>query len=155
MRIQELLLELADKPAPYQADYCEDDACEINAPSIGLSLYLTRGSSDQLYETVIIEFSVNGKYNLTGEGGQRKAIQVLSTVENILAKYLRSFLKPLDTHVTFSAEKAEPSRVSLYRKAVPRITRILKTIDYNWEFVPTTSSGSLEYFTWSREKNKR
>ena len=149
MHIFEIINELADRPETFALVSQDDDVWEISADSLGLYLYLTRGlgpksKNDQVY----IEFAVNGRYDLT-KGGN--AIKVLSTVIAMIKSYLPKFVNKQDNYISFGADKAEPSRVSLYKRAVPIISRILSTMDYNWKYQNAgTSSGSLETYSWTR-----
>jgi hypothetical protein len=151
MRSYEIISELADKPEKFSAVTSDDDVWEIVAPSLNLYLYLSRGigpsgENNQVY----IEFAVNGRYDLT-KGGN--AIKVLSTVIAMIRTYLPKFVKRQDQYISFGANKSEPSRVSLYTRAVPIISGLLRTMDYSWEFSPSDqdTSSSLAAFNWSRE----
>lgn len=146
MRVGEFLVELADSPAEFSTG-CDDDVCELLAPDIGLSLYLTRGLSKNLEnEIVYVEFAVRGEYGLTGGGN---AVKILSTVMAMLRQELPRFIVKTDRYVSFGAEKSEPSRVKLYRRAVPLISSILGS---GWKFEPESSGGSLETYTWVRAR---
>jgi hypothetical protein len=149
MHIFELLNELADSPERFELVSQDDDVWEVSADSLGLYLYFTRGlGPDSKHDQVYIEFAVNGRYDLT-KGGN--AIKVLSTVIAMIKSYLPKFVKKQDNYISFGADKAEPSRVSLYKRAVPILSRILSTMDYNWKYQNAgPSSGSLETYTWTR-----
>ena len=149
MRAHEFLTELADKPAEFTTTI-DDDYYEMSAPDVGLTLYLTRGLSHTLEnDEVHIEFAVNGQYKLTGGGN---AIKVFSTVLAMLKSSLNKFIEPGDHFVSFGAEKSEPSRVKLYAKrAVPKVTEILQSVDPKWKFMPYNSFGSLEIYAWERK----
>lgn len=131
MKFHEFMLELADKPAEFTTTI-NDDYCEVSAPTIGLELYLIRGLSHTMNnDRVSIEFSVNGRRDLTGAGNQ---IKILSTVSAMLNYSLKKFINRHDRFIMFSADRSEPSRVRFYAtRAVPEISRILKTINYNWQ----------------------
>lgn len=154
MRSFEIVTELTDKPEKFSLDMSDDDVWEIVAPSLNLYLYLTRGlGPGGENNQVFIEFAVNGRYDLT-KGGN--AIKVLSTVIAMIRTYLPKFVKSWDQYISFGADKSEPSRVSLYKRAIPIISGILRTMDYSWKYQTDNgpadqwTSSSLKTFTWSR-----
>lgn len=150
MRVHEFIFELADKPAQFKITHRDDDVCEVSSPELGLTLYITRGISNELKNNMLyIEFAVNNQYHITGKGN---SIKILSTVIAMISSALPKFMRRTDDFVIFSAEKSEPSRVSLYNRAVPKITNILQTLDYAWKFKPVNDPNSgFQRYTWERE----
>ena len=154
MLVNEILTELKDNPEPFSVVSMDNDCAEIAADSIGLTLYLTRslgpGGNDDM---ITLEFSVNGRYNMTGKGN---AFKVLSTVMAMIRQQLPRFVKPTDNYVAFTSDAAESSRTSLYRRAVPQITGLLHTLDYAWHIDTDADkygySASSVPFVWTREK---
>jgi hypothetical protein len=150
MRVREFIVELADRPAQFEWACRTPDVCVAESPELNLTLYINRGISREKKDNAIfIDFTVNDEHKLTGKGN---AIQILSTVLAMMSAILPKFIKRTDDFVTFAAEKSEHSRVSLYSRAVPKITSILKTIDYAWKYYPTYEPNSgLQKYTWERE----
>ena len=154
MLVNEILTELKDNPEPFSVVSMDNDYAEIAADSIGLTLYLARslgpgGENDM----ITLEFSVNGKYNITGKGN---AFKILSTVMAMIRQQLPRFMKRTDKYVAFTSEAYEPSRTSLYRRATPQITGLLHTLDYAWHIDTDTDkygySANTVPFIWTREK---
>lgn len=138
MKLHELLLELGNQWYPFELVAHEPEYMEI--VSQGLTVYLTG------MPNTIIEFAVNGEYNLTGRGN---AYRILATVVKILETYLPKMITEETRTVFFGADKSEPSRVKLYQRAVPVIGRILGN---DWEYQKDTNSGnSIQTFTWTRK----
>lgn len=150
MRVHEFIFELADKPAQFTITHREDDVCEVSSPELGLKLYITRGVSNELKNNALyIEFAVNDRYTITGKGN---SIKILSTVLAMISSALPKFMQRTDDFVIFGAEKSEPSRVSLYNRAVPKITNILQTLDYAWKFKPVRDPDrGIQIYIWERE----
>ena len=154
MLVNEILTELKDNPEPFSVVSMDNDYAEIAADSIGLTLYLVRslgpGGEDDM---IILEFSVNGKYNITGKGN---AFKILSTVMAMIRQQLPRFMKRTDKYVAFTSEAYEPSRTSLYRRATPQITGLLHTLDYAWHIDTDIDkygySANTVPFIWTREK---
>jgi len=123
MKLQELLTETGDNTVPFHIAKSGPDECRIDAPDIGLMTFLTRIGGQ-----VFIDFSVGGRQDKTGSGN---AFQIFATVGAILDKCLDRFINDQDIMVTFGADKLEPSRVKLYNRLAPRVTKILGP---SWRF---------------------
>ena len=121
MRAKEFLTELGSAPLPYTSQRSLS-TMKFRNPELDLNVYFF------FYGPRLdIEFSVGGMRSMTGGGN---AIQILSTVKNILQKELPSNLRGI-TRIEFFAEKDEPSRIKLYDRAVPILANILGP---NWGF---------------------
>lgn len=146
MKLNEVFLtELGNAPYPYYANI-GDDYTEVLTDN-GLAVYFSTYPSrrNRFRNTIIIEFTVNGQAKITGGGD---AVRILSTVKSILSKYLPKGITPKVDTVTFGADKSEPSRVKLYRRAAPIISQILGN---EWVFNEgPESDASLHEFTWTR-----
>lgn len=136
------LNELGNVYYPFKVVNKSDDLLIIESSKGELILYMTKPSDD----TILIEFSVGGRYDITGEGN---ALIIFSTVKKMLETELPNFIDSNVKFITFSAEKIEPSRVKLYDKTVPVISKILGN---SWKYEPKQDQdSSLKYYTWKRE----
>lgn len=146
MKLNELLLELGN--APYTDIEVRDkdyDYMEIAAKNGKIIVYLSKIEDGRLF----IEFYVDSKRNLTGTGD---SFRTFSTVYEILKHHLRKFMGPDTTMVSFGADKAEPSRVKLYDRMVPYMSKLL---GQNWEFKSTPySANSIKDYSWIRKAIK-
>lgn len=141
MRAKDFITELADAPAPLTVTGKEKDFISIENRELNLVINFLRHYGTN----VSIQFAVDDDFELTGAGNQYK---ILSTVHYALKKYLNWFLKPYDTEVSFSADRLEPSRVSLYNRIAPRyITPILGP---DWKFSKQTYRDEIQY-VWERD----
>lgn len=148
MRLLELLVETGNNPAPFHLVNPDDEVWEIRSPDIHLNLYILRTQNGRKFDQVVIEFTVGGNYNKTGTGN---AVKIFSTVHAMLKKYLPAYIERSDNVVTFGAEKSEPSRVKLYNRVAPEISKILGP---NWEYGAVDDKGSLKRYVWTRKKTK-
>lgn len=138
MILAELLTETGNNPAPFAYIPTGDsDYAEIAARDIGLSVHFTRVFDTTETYRVYIEFSVNGRMDVTGGGN---AVKILSTVNAILIEYLHKFLRPKDSSVSFLADRIERSRIKLYDRLVPTVSRILGS---NWVYSEDLDGGLL------------
>lgn len=137
MKTTDLLFELGNTYSDYQLVASEPDYAEIRADDLGLTVYLNeiRGVTD-------IEFSVNGKYRITGTGD---AYRILATVKRVLEEFLPDFSKK-STSVSFVANEGEPSRVKLYKRAAPLISSILGP---DWVYGQGEADNN-RIFTWRK-----
>lgn len=149
MKLSELLLELGNDWYPFEVTGETDEYLEVSTGN-GLVVYFSQGLGDSgKVDLLFIEFAVNGDYHITGKGN---AITVLSTVKKIIETYLPKMVTRSIRFVQFAADKSEPSRIKLYQRAVPIITRIL---GYGWEPVDMQNSeSSLHTFVWGRKSLK-
>lgn len=147
MRAAELLLELGDAPVEYKVTEKTPDICVVEAPDIGLKLFMSRVIEKGM-DDVQIEFSVHGRYDLAKSGN---AIKVFTTVKSIFETTLIDFIAPTDELVEFAADRVEPSRVSLYRRMVPEISKILGP---TWEFVDEDMGHSIRIYRWKRVRDR-
>jgi hypothetical protein len=136
--------ELANNPNPYEVEYEDEDDKVINSSDLALSVYLTRGSLGK-DDKVNIEFSVMGRYDITGAGKQFK---IFSTVNAILKEHLPLFLKSSDRYVDFTADKTEPTRVKFYKSCAPYVSKILGN---NWEYMEEDlPEHNLVRYLWTK-----
>ena len=141
MKIQQLITELGTFSYPFRVEHQDRENMIITSDSAALKLYFSR-----YRDQVEIEFSVGKRFLMTGQGN---AFRILSTVLNMLEAHLGDFIQEQDSIVLFGSEKSEPSRVSLYTRAVPMISRILGR---DWQYIDTDDSRSgLKTFKWVRE----
>lgn len=101
---------------------------------------------------VLIEFTVDGKWGLEGSGD---AFRVFATVLDILQKELPAVLRQRrTTEIYFSAASADPSRVSLYTRGVPKITEIINSsTNDQWKFEKTDYNHITEY-AWIKNESE-
>jgi hypothetical protein len=96
-----------------------------------------------------IEFALDGEYALTGTGDQ---FRILATVMKIVRNHLPQLAAPEDVRfVRFTADSDEPSRVSLYQRAAPKIGQILQAMPVRWRF--SERPGRSVSFLWTKEDN--
>lgn len=142
MKASELLTELGDKPAAYQVTFSNNNAVVIESPDLGLRVEFEIG---KFYDLWII-FSVN---NYTGIQPSRHAVAILSTVQDIISKNLKSIVNDLRQTspiwtVNFDAD--EPSRRKLYDRVVPLISRLLGE---EWKFSGKNTLYGSKKYTWT------
>jgi KTSC domain len=149
MRVTELLLELGNAPADYHVTDNNPEYRTVVCEELGLEFTISRQFEKAYVYSVFIEFSVHGKYNLTGSGNE---IKILSTVRDMFETSLHYFLKPTDQIIEFASEKGEESRVSLYTRFVPIISKILGP---GWKYSGDqyNPDGGLRIFKWERVRN--
>jgi len=137
-------METGNNVAPFDLVDGNNEVWEILSPSIGLSVYLVRTGTKM--NEVIIEFTVHGAYQKTGTGN---AFQIFSTVEAILQKYLKGYIQSSDRTIAFGAEKAEPSRMKLYNRMVPKMNSLLGP---GWVYGSPNVDGSQKKYIWTRKQ---
>jgi KTSC domain len=145
MRAAEILLELGNSPVEYEVTERTPDIYVVESPEIGLKLFFSRVIEKGM-DDVQIEFSVHGRYDLAKSGN---AIKVFTTVKNIFETELLNFIQHTDELIEFAAERKEPSRVSLYLRMVPMISKILGP---QWEFIDEDMGHSIRIYRWKRVK---
>lgn len=96
-------------------------------------------------KTIIIEFSIEGAYDITGLANGEQ-FKILSTVWNIISNELPKFIDNTINTIKFTAEHDELSRVSLYRKIVPKINTLLGS---EWKDSEDEDEESV-IFLWKR-----
>ena len=142
MRLAELLLELGNSSYSYDISYSDSRHMQIDAADGRLVVNLMVDNNNEL----TIDFAVNGKYSVTGTGD---AIRIFSTVKHILETELCEMITPKIHTVGFAADKSEPSRVRLYNRIIPVITKIL---GHQWINVDDNNDdNSLYFYTWKRK----
>lgn len=148
MKLLELyrLDELGSSPARFHTEHTDNELMHIRSDELNLDVYYTRGLNDKTHkmDVVFIEFAVHGSHAQTGTGNE---IKIFSTVKAIIFSTLQKFVVPNDTVVSFGADNSEPSRVSLYHRFVPIISKLLGP---EWSYV-FDNSGSLSTYTWHRK----
>jgi hypothetical protein len=152
MKLLEFLTETGNQPAPFELEDEGYGVWGIRSGELGLWVYLTRVPDEnrKANNMVVIEFSVHGRLVKTGEGN---AVKILSTVNAILEKYLHSFLNINDQRVSFGADRKEPSRIKLYNRCIPEISRILGK---GWQYTGEDESGtSVKRYDWVRRSPLR
>ena len=141
MKIEDILLELGNTWYNYHVTSKNEDYVEVRAEEAGLTVYLAEN-----FGYVSIEFSINGRLDLTGGGD---AFKILSTVKRILTEHLPDFAHH-SNEVAFFASNNEPSRIKLYQRIVPVISGILGN---GWTH-QQSQVGNHEEFTWKRQSIK-
>ena len=98
-------------------------------------------------KTIIIEFSIEGAYDITGLANGEQ-FRILSTVWNIISNELPKLIDDTIHTVKFTAEHNEPSRVSLYRRVAPKITTLLGS---EWKRSEDEDEDSI-IFLWQQQQ---
>lgn len=145
MRSTEIINELGNRPYPYTAWTSPTGESFIaKSPDLKLQLSIT---VDQ-FSRAEISFEVNERYQITPSD---KPYAILATVKEILAKELPKLIdnyKKLHnkkiTTVEFEADIYEESRVKLYNRIVPVITKILG----GWPAETRNSIRGVKIYTW-------
>lgn len=114
------LIELKNSPHPYTVLAQIDGQSMFRAPTLNLTVEFIRQKAAGNQQKVVIEFTVDGHYHITGSGN---AVAVFSTVYNIVKEQLPKFLIPEDYMIFFTAH--EPSRVKLYDRFTGIVSQIL------------------------------
>lgn len=91
-------------------------------------------------------FSINEYYHLTGKGNKEQ-FRILGTVSEIIKNHLPEFIDNDVKMIYFDADASESSRVSLYNKIAPKITKLL---DSGWKFKIDNAYGNILYI-WERD----
>lgn len=120
MRAKEFLLEVFDKPYPY--DWSRFGTTNYKARSIltdGTSLYVFFTSPSKHSEDWDVDFERDFAYDITGQGD---APRIMATVLAALREFV-SIIKP--KKLQFTAKDTEHSRLSLYDRLVSRYAQEL------------------------------
>lgn len=140
-----LLNELFNSPIEYNylINSDEEVRIEFHVGGIKYELHAVKDNFGDLeylgsWTISFIEMRSNGGVNhkLNSIPSQTLALKVIPAVVEITRKLIAE--KNI-THVVFTAVKAEPSRVSLYR----RLAQKLKPS--NWEFTEVSYRGEIEF----------
>lgn len=155
MKAKEIINELGNASYPYVEPFPGEYSVALPT---GKELYVTilpdtmlnSNSTGFAYQDGLnIEFALDGEYEMTGTGDQ---FRILATVMKIVRNHLPQLASPEDVRfVRFTADSDEPSRVSLYRRAAPRIGQILQAMPARWQF--TERGGRSVSFLWTKEDN--
>lgn len=136
MRANEFLVEWGDQPVEYTEVYNSGNSQIFNAPALELSVEFF---ATKLAKNIIgtsIGFDVKDMYHLTGKGN---AVKILSTVSQIIKDNLPGFVtRTKSTDLVFTADVTEPSRIKLYDRIVPMITKCLGS---SWHYIDEGSNG--------------
>ena len=98
-------------------------------------------------DTISISFTVDGNFDITGLG-QGEQFRIFGTVVEIIKNHLPNLIDNRTKKITFSADRDEVSRVSLYKKLAPKLTQILGD---EWEF--KEKLHGIDYaFIWTRKE---
>lgn len=99
-------------------------------------------------DTISISFTVDGNFDITGLG-QGEQFRIFGTVVEIIKNHLPNLIDNRTKKITFSADRDEVSRVSLYKKLAPKLTQILGN---EWEF--KEKLHGIDYaFIWTRTES--
>lgn len=101
---------------------------------------------NETVKVLIIQFTVNDQDELTGQANQGEQFKILSTVWRIVSTKLPKLIDDDTASITFAADIEEPSRISLYKKMVPKVSNLLGS---KWEF-KSYSENSEMYFRWDQ-----
>ena len=155
MRAKEIINELGNASYPYVEPFPGEYSVALPT---GKELYVTimpdtmlnSDSTGFAYQDGLnIEFALDGEYALTGTGDQ---FRILATVMKIVRNHLPQLAAPEDVRfVRFTADSDEPSRVSLYQRAAPKIGQILQAMPVQWRF--SERPGRSVSFLWTKEDN--
>ena len=137
MRACDILNELGDSTYPGYPAVNDDDYIEYHTEG-GPTVYLNKSG----FSDITIEFTVKGRSDITGSGN---AFKILSTVGQVISKYLPNMVDEHTNTVSFTADNREDSRVSLYRnRVVPRISNILGA-DWRYEEVQEPTATKFQW----------
>lgn len=149
MRAKEIINELGNASYPYGETFpgvfsvALPDGKELTVSILPDTLFENR----KFIRGLTIEFALDGKFALTSTGDQ---FRILATVMAIVRTHLPKLAAPADVEfVRFTADSDEPSRVSLYRRAAPKIGQILQAMPAQWRFLERT--GRAVEFMWYKE----
>lgn len=117
MKAKEFIIELFDKTVKWSTDSYGDSRFDVN----GIEFYVefTQIGNDTL--SIIFSDTSDDSIEITGKMGNESLV-VLSTVAKIILQTISS-RKP--EHFKFTADRSEPSRVSLYRRLAKKLPQLL------------------------------
>ena len=128
------LNELGNRPFRHRTKFFTNYAAKFKVPELKMVVDFYRTESDSKStepNTVNIEFSINDRYSISGEGNE---FSIFSTLANIIDHELLDFLERAGNikHVEFTSSYREPKRTGFYqRRAISFISKILGP---NWQF---------------------
>lgn len=114
-----------------------------SGPRVTISFFL-----QDFGKSIEIEFSVDSRKEVTGKGNQFK---ILSHVLNVIKNELPNVVKKNTQYINIYSDIDEKSRVSLYSKAVPLMTTVIKdALGKDWVYDRETEGAALYGWHWEK-----
>lgn len=147
MRANEFLVEWGDKPDEYtEVDKTGNSQIfKVDGLDLRVEFFATKEPKNVI--STSIGFDVKDMYHLTGKGN---AVKILSTVSKIIKDNLSDFVTRTNSNIIeCSADSKEPSRVKLYDRIEPLISKYLGS---TWHFT-TDADSFMKMYKWTKSKS--
>ena len=140
------LLELFDFSYPYTLSKTVTDDQYIQKQYIAKTpVGVLKVDISKNINVIDFSFSINNRYDITGTGNGEQ-FRILGTVSEIIKNHLNELIDDDVRMIYFDADSAEESRIKLYKRIAPKITKLLGS---GWKFKIDNVDGAVLYM-WER-----